>query len=110
MKTVLTFEEFTGHLREQLLEEYPGELRPETNLFDEIGLDSFEMFHVVMLVEDITGLEVSLEEPPPMTTLQDTYAFYRAVIATAGQPVGAFPQMSSPRISGLSPGAEGGRR
>ena len=94
--TVLTFEEFTRHLREQLLEEYPGELRPDTNLFDDIGLDSFDMFHVVMLIEDITGFEVSVDEPPAMTTIKDTFDFYRSVIASAGRPGPLFVQVPSP--------------
>jgi acyl carrier protein len=74
---MLTFEEFAAQLREELLHAYPGELRPETHLFDEVGLDSLEVFHVVVFIEDVAGVEIAIEDPPPLVTVKDAYNYYR---------------------------------
>jgi acyl carrier protein len=77
VSTVLTFEQFTAQLREELLQECSGDLRPETHLFEDLGLDSLEVFHVVVFIEDVAGVEIAIDDPPPLETVQDAYDYYR---------------------------------
>jgi acyl carrier protein len=83
----LTIDEFIAQLRDGLLTDYPGDLAPETNFFTDIGLDSLEMFHIVVFIEDLTGFEISIEEPPQLGTVADAYDLYRGVVSAL--PAGA---------------------
>jgi acyl carrier protein len=80
MDIIHTFDEFTAHLRDDLLEGYPGTLAPDSTLFEEIGLDSLEIFHIVVFIEDLAGAEIELEMPPAMETVMDAYEYYRSVV------------------------------
>jgi len=78
---VETIDQFIAELRDVMLTEYPGELAPDTNLFTDVGLDSLELFHVVVFVEDLTGFELAIEEPPQLETVGDAYNLYLGVMA-----------------------------
>jgi acyl carrier protein len=81
VSTMLTFEEFAAQLREEVLQAFTGELGPDTHLLDEVGLDSLDLFHVVVFIEDVAGVEIAIDDPPPLATVQDAYAYYRRSVS-----------------------------
>ena len=72
----LSFEEFARELKEGLFPQYPADLTAETSLFSDVGIDSLEVFHVVVFIEDLTGEEIALDDPPPLDKVRDVYSFY----------------------------------
>ena len=47
----------------------PGQIRPDADLFEDIGLDSIDMMTAVMAVEERFGIEVSDKEVEKVRTL-----------------------------------------
>jgi acyl carrier protein len=75
----LPFEEFAACMKRELLGKYPGSLTRGTHLFEEVGMDSLEMFHIVVLIEDLSGFEIELEAVPLIETVGQAYDFYDAL-------------------------------
>jgi acyl carrier protein len=46
-------------------------IQPDTLLLDELGLDSLDMVRVVMLMEDLHGVSIDLDEVADMRTAED---------------------------------------
>lgn len=57
-------------------------LERSTGLYDDLGLDSFDAFRLMLFSEDIAGLILPPEEMPPLFTVGDAYDYYRALVAS----------------------------
>jgi acyl carrier protein len=53
-----------------------GPFSPEDNLYDAVGLDSFQAFQLIINVESLAGADVPPVELPAMYTLRDAYGYY----------------------------------
>ena len=49
---------------------------PEMNLFDELGVDSLGAYELLLLTEELAGLEDPPGEVPPLFTLADAFDYY----------------------------------
>ncbi len=47
-----------------------------SGLFDELGLDSFDAFRLLLLIEDLAGVGFPEEVPPELWTAGDAYDWY----------------------------------
>jgi acyl carrier protein len=86
---VSSFDEFAALLQEQLFSAYPHELHRDTRLFDDVGIDSLEVFHIVVFVEELAGSEIgdlASGEPPSIVTVLDAYDLYRVARSSIESP------------------------
>jgi acyl carrier protein len=60
-----------------------------TELYDELGLDSLEAFRLVILIEDLAGVDFPPATTPMLWTLRDAYTYLQqltASVATQNSP------------------------
>jgi acyl carrier protein len=81
----MDFDEFATMLVERLAIEDPGPLRPFTGVFDDLGIDSFQAFEILIIIETAAGLDVPPPDLPEIFTLGDAFAYYESarVLASA---------------------------
>lgn len=53
-----------------------GPLTPERELYDDIGLDSFQAFQLIIATESLANVDMPPIDIPQMFTLGDAYAYY----------------------------------
>lgn len=53
-----------------------GAVNPDDSLYETIGLDSFQAFQLIIIVESLAGIDVPPIELPAMYTLRDAYGYY----------------------------------
>ncbi len=58
-------------------------ISPTTGLFDEMGLDSFDAFRMLLFLESLADVQYPPDEVPPIFTVGDSYGYYRALLAHA---------------------------
>ncbi|MCK5639900.1 MAG: acyl carrier protein [Gammaproteobacteria bacterium] len=67
-----TFEKLSRILNEDMHWPKPGEeIKPETNLIDDLGMDSLDAVELVMAVEEEFGIEVPDNVAETCITVQD---------------------------------------
>lgn len=54
------------------------EPRAELDLYDEVGLDSFQALELVLLSEQLAGLYAAVMDIPIILSLGDAYGYYTA--------------------------------
>jgi acyl carrier protein len=79
----LGFDAFAGRLCELLDLDAHDSVTPTTGLYDDLGLDSFQAFQVIVLVEQLAGLVVAPVELPELYTVGDSHRYYLAARAWA---------------------------
>jgi acyl carrier protein len=81
----MTFDAFAAMLVDRLAIEDPGPLQPFTGMFDDLGIDSFQAFEILIIIETAAGLDVPPPELPELFTLGDAFAYYQSArnMATA---------------------------
>jgi hypothetical protein len=55
-----------------------GPWYPWTGLYDDLGVDSFQAFQLILVIEAAAGVDRDGAELPPVHTLGDAYEYYRA--------------------------------
>jgi len=79
----MDFNAFATVLVERLgLEDVPA-LQPWVGMFDDLGIDSFQAFEVLIIIETAAGLDVPPPELPEIFTLGDAFEYYQAARALA---------------------------
>jgi acyl carrier protein len=68
--------EFCRRLLELLQIDPQLSFGPDDTLFDTIGLDSFQAFQLIVIVEALADVDVPPVDIPEMYTLRDTYSYY----------------------------------
>ena len=71
MAASMTLDEFRSYVASELGRD-PASIAPEANLRDEVGLDSVEMFLLLIAVEDL-GARFPEDLMPHIVTLGDAY-------------------------------------
>lgn len=73
----MEFENFVQRLRQNISADLPESLSPNDGLYDELGLDSFQAFELLIIVESLAGSLVPPVDIPELYTVGDAYAYYR---------------------------------
>ncbi len=69
-------EEFCAHIVAEL-ELYPATtIDPHDDLFETVGIDSFEAFQVLIIAESLAGVSAPSSSVPEIHRLQDAYDYY----------------------------------
>lgn len=77
----LSFEQFVERLRVLLKVEIPDPVNRYASLFDDLGLDSFKAFELMIIVEGLAESMVPPMEVPEIFTLSDAYEYYEQLRA-----------------------------
>jgi acyl carrier protein len=83
-----SFDSFALMLVERLGLECSLPLEPCSGLFDDLGIDSFQVFEIIMIVEMAAGLDVPPPELPEILTLGDAFRYYQSARALAASVTG----------------------
>ena len=79
----MTYADFTvkvGQLLGILLPDPPA---PGTSLYDDLGLDSFQAFELVIVIETLADNLVPPDTVPELYTLGDAFGYYQSLRAAA---------------------------
>jgi acyl carrier protein len=79
----LDFDEFCKTVLKILKDPWDGECDRDTRLFEDINLDSLEVFEFLIVVEALANLVVPLPEVPLIFTLGDAYDYYEIACVEA---------------------------
>jgi acyl carrier protein len=79
----MEFADFARLVVEHLDLEHEGPWYPWTGLYDDLGVDSFQAFQLILVLEAAAGLDLGPDELPPIYTLGDAYEYYRSAQAMA---------------------------
>jgi len=86
---VLNFDEFLSALQEQLDIPTVEGLSQDTDLYEDLGLDSLQTFELVYVTDGLAGLDESQRTSDadvfeltfdPIMTLGDAYAYYQRIL------------------------------
>lgn len=80
----MTIDEFVERLRHMTTFEIPAGANPYEGLADGLGVDSLEMYELVVIVESMAGCHVPPPEVPVLTTLADAFDYFWACRRAAG--------------------------
>lgn len=72
----LELDRFCERLLQILEIEAGSRFGPLDNLYETVGLDSFQAFQMIIVIESLAGADVPPVELPEMYTLQDAYQYY----------------------------------
>ena len=72
----MNFDEFVERLRELLRIEIPEPVNRYDSLYDDLGLDSFKAFELLIICESLADNVVPPETPPELFTLADAFTYY----------------------------------
>lgn len=67
-------EKLRGLMAEQLGVE-PGEIKPDSNLLEDLGADSLDVVEMVMAIEDAFDIEIEDSDAEAMRTVADIEAY-----------------------------------
>ena len=67
-------EKLRGLMAEQLGVE-PGEIKPDSNLMEDLGADSLDVVEMVMAIEDAFDIEIEDSDAEAMRTVADIEAY-----------------------------------
>lgn len=73
---VVTFEEFCRAVSREVQLPTIVDMDPSMRLFDDIGMDSFGSFELVLATEELAGLSAPPSQVPEIHTLGDAYAYF----------------------------------
>ena len=72
---MLTIEQFIPRFAAQFGHDHRS-IEPSTGLFDELGLDSFDAFRMILFLEELAAIDVPPDDIPPIFTVSDAYGYY----------------------------------
>ena len=73
----MDFAEFVRRLSTLLRVEFPDDVNPYDSLYADLGLDSFQAFEMLIIIEGLADCMVPPLEVPEIYTLNDAYAYYQ---------------------------------
>lgn len=76
---MLTIEQFIGRLESDFGRDTLKDVRPDDGLYDDLGLDSFDAFRLILFVEALASADFPPDVVPPMYRVADAYDYYRAL-------------------------------
>ena len=72
----MNFDQFVERLQALLRVTFPDPVDRSDGLYDDLGLDSFQAFELLIIIEGLAGSMVPPVEIPELYTLADAYAYY----------------------------------
>jgi acyl carrier protein len=80
----MEFDEFVQRIGALLDVEILEPINPESSLYDDIGLDSFQAFQLLIVVESLADCTVPPIDIPELFTLADAFEYYQELRASTG--------------------------
>lgn len=77
----MNFDQFVERVGTLLDVEIPKPVNPYDSLYDDLGLDSFQAFELMIVVEGLAECMVPPMELPELYTLADAYEYYQQLRA-----------------------------
>ncbi|MGH9212991.1 MAG: acyl carrier protein [Acidimicrobiales bacterium] len=77
----MNFEEFVTRVGVLLRIEIPQPVNPYDSLYDDLGLDSFQAFELMIIVEALAESMVPPFDMPELYTLADAFDYYEQLRA-----------------------------
>lgn len=56
---------------------------PDAVLYDEVGLDSLQAFHMIVIIETLADTTAA-DELPDIYTMRDAFAYYKSLCLSGG--------------------------
>ena len=78
---MMTFEQFLARAAALLRIEWPAGTTRYDNLYEDLGLDSFQVFELLIIVEGLAESMVPPVEVPDLVTLDDAFGYYERLVA-----------------------------
>ena len=81
----MTDEQILNKLREILAESFevdPARITPDTNLFEDLDLDSIDAVDLAIKLQEMTGRRIKPEEFKNVRTVRDVIATVHSLLAT----------------------------
>jgi len=79
---MLTFDDFSSRVIDTLQVDQPPAVTPYSDLYNELGLDSFQAFQLIVVIEALAGAEVPPPDLPEMYTMGDAFRYYQRMAST----------------------------
>ncbi len=80
-RVILTFDTYCAHVFELLELPVPTELSEDSNLGEDLGIDSLQALELVVISEQLAGWTEPCASVPAISTMQDAYGYYRSRLA-----------------------------
>lgn len=80
-RVILRFDTYCAHVFELLDVPVPIELSEESNLAEDLGIDSLQTLELVVISEELAGWTEPCASVPAISTMQDAYDYYRSRLA-----------------------------
>lgn len=77
----MDFEQFVERVEALLRVEVPRPANPYDSLYDDLGLDSFQAFELMIVIEGLAECMVPPMDLPELYTLADAFAYYEQLRA-----------------------------
>lgn len=75
----MTFELFVARISAMLRVAIPPGVAPGTGLYDDLGLDSFQAFELLIVIESLAEVTLPPMDLPQLFTLGDAFEYYRVL-------------------------------
>lgn len=80
----MDFDTFLDQLRGSVGTDIPANARPSLRLHEDLGLDSFTLLELLVVVEDMVGGEVAAGTSlPDLQTLGDFFSYFEVISSAA---------------------------
>lgn len=74
---MIGYEDFAVRIVEQLGIDCAGPVNPYAELYEELGLDSLQVFQLLVRVETLAGADLPPLDLPEIYTMQDAHDYYK---------------------------------
>lgn len=75
-----TIDEFAHRVAELLDIELDGRVNPYDNLYEDWGLDSLQVFQLIVIVEAMADVLVPPPETPDLFTVREAYDYFTSLL------------------------------
>lgn len=76
---MLAFDPFAQRFAEEFAPDVDFPVLVDSGLFDDLGLDSFAAFRMILFIEELADVPFPPDDIPPMFTVGDAYDYYRSL-------------------------------
>jgi acyl carrier protein len=78
---MLAFDPFAQRFAEEFAPDVDFRVLAASGLFDDLGLDSFAAFRMILFLEELADVPFPPDDIPPMFTVGDAYDYYCSLCA-----------------------------
>lgn len=81
---MMEFRRFAGAFKKELAPDFPEPMEPSTTLFEDLALDSFAAFRMILFLEELADVPFPPDDIPPMFVVGDAYDYYTMLCSFGG--------------------------